>query len=543
MSVNALIERTVADHAERIALIEIGRQGESLREITYRELYDRVCRACSALTASGMRKGDRLAVLLDNSIDLVITEWVCLLSGFLWVALNTRSSQDEHAAILADCEPALLVAAHRYAPIASRLCHGRSTRLLISQAANAGLVGSRQQDESATGGFESWNDFIASGDRQPPAGQVAPSDAVRIRYTSGTAGTPKGALLTRSCYDASVENVSRVIEPLSADDVLLHAAPMTHASGAMWLPHAAAGARAALAESFDAGVFAEIVERTGATAVFLVPTMLVRVIEHLSARSAQGQSRVRSSDACATLRTIVYGGASMPVDRLMRGLELLGSVFVQIYGLTESTWPVTALLREEHPRREGESVESWHSRLASCGKPTPVGELRIVDPDGRDAAVGELGEIHVRGRNTMVRYWQATADGKGLDADGWMHTGDIGRRDPEGNVTIVDRLHDMIVSGGFNVYPREVEDALSSHPAVLEAAVVGRPDAEWGEAVHAFVVSRPGSVVDAEELVEHCRTTLAGYKKPRGVTFVEALPKNASGKILRRSLRDGFQQG
>ena len=124
-----------------------------------------------------------------------------------------------------------------------------------------------------------------------------------------------------------------------------------------------------------------------------------------------------------------------------------------------------------------------------------------------------------------------------------MHTGDIGRRDPEGNVTIVDRLHDMIVSGGFNVYPREVEDALSSHPAVLEAAVVGRPDAEWGEAVHAFVVSRPGSVVDAEELVEHCRTTLAGYKKPRGVTFVEALPKNASGKILRRSLRDGFQQG
>lgn len=218
-------------------------------------------------------------------------------------------------------------------------------------------------------------------------------------------------------------------------------------------------------------------------------------------------------------------------------------MFVQIYGLTESTWPVTALLREEHPRREAEGTESWHRRLASCGKPTPVGELRIVDSDGKEVAGGEVGEIHVRGRNTMAGYWNATADVKGLDSAGWMHTGDVGRRDPEGNITIVDRLHDMIVSGGFNVYPREVEDTLSSHPAVLEVAVVGRPDPEWGESVHAFVVLRPGANVAADELVEHCRSTLAGYKKPRGVTFVEALPKNASGKVLRRSLRDGFQPG
>jgi long-chain acyl-CoA synthetase len=543
MSVNALIERTVAVHANRTALIELGPGADRLREITYRELYDRVSRARAALTAAGMRKGDRLAVLLDNSIDMVTTEWVCLLSGFLWVALNTRSSHEEHRAILDDCEPAVLVAAHRYAATASRLCDARVTRLLVSRPMTAHAAGGRPPVEPAIGRLESWDDFVANADADPPDVRVAPTDPVRIRYTSGTAGKPKGALLTRACYDASVENVSRVIEPLTADDVLLHVAPMTHASGAMWLPHAAAGAKAVLVESFDAEVFDEIVERTGATAVFLVPTMLVRVIEHLSARSERRQRRGGLAEACETLRTIVYGGASMPVDRLVRGLELLGPVFVQIYGLTESTWPVTALLREEHPRREAEGAESWHRRLASCGKPTPVGELRIVDSDEKEVAVGEVGEIHVRGRNTMAGYWNATADVKGLDSAGWMHTGDVGRRDPEGNITIVDRLHDMIVSGGFNVYPREVEDALSSHPAVLEVAVVGRPDPEWGESVHAFVVLRPGANVAADELVEHCRSTLAGYKKPRGVTFVEALPKNASGKVLRRSLRDGFQPG
>jgi acyl-CoA synthetase (AMP-forming)/AMP-acid ligase II len=224
---------------------------------------------------------------------------------------------------------------------------------------------------------------------------------------------------------------------------------------------------------------------------------------------------------------------------------LFGPILVQIYGLTESTWPVTALSREEHLRRTGETEECWLARLHSCGRPTSVGALRVVTPDGRDAAAREVGEIRLRGRNTMSGYWRTTTaatavDAKGLDADGWMHTGDLGFRDEHGYVTIVDRLHDMIVSGGFNVYPREVENALSSHPAVLEVAVVGRPDVEWGEAVHAAVVLRSGTSVTPDDLIAHCAALLAGYKKPRSLEIVAELPRNSAGKTLRRAVRAGL---
>jgi len=231
----------------------------------------------------------------------------------------------------------------------------------------------------------------------------------------------------------------------------------------------------------------------------------------------------------------------MPVEPLLRALQLFGPVLVQIYGLTESTWPVTALRREDHVRRRGEDEPAWRARLASCGRPTDVGELRIVS-SGRDVARGQIGEIWVRGRNTMIGYWPLSPalrgpDTKGLDAEGWMHTGDLAVRDAEGYVTIVDRLHDMIVTGGFNVYPREVEDALCNHPAVLEAAVIGRPHEEWGETVHAAVVLKPGARASAEELIGWCARQVGSYKKPRSLVILEHLPRNAAGKILRRALR------
>jgi acyl-CoA synthetase (AMP-forming)/AMP-acid ligase II len=283
-------------------------------------------------------------------------------------------------------------------------------------------------------------------------------------------------------------------------------------------------------DRFDARAFLAVAARYRGTAAFLVPTMLVRVLEE-----------ARGSGAPATLRTVVYGGASMPVGPLARALEVFGAVFVQIYGLTESTWPVAALSRSDHLRREGEDEPQWRARLASCGKPTAIGELRIVD-ENRDVDTGQCGEIWVRGRNTMSGYWSAPAaqfeaDAKGLDAQGWMHTGDIGVRDAEGYLTIVDRLHDMIVTGGFNVYPREVENVLCSHPAVLEAAVFGRPDEEWGETVNAAVVLKPGARAREQDLVDFCARHVAGFKKPRSLAIVERLPRNPAGKILRRALR------
>ena len=512
MNVSGLLEDAALRFADHAALIEADRDGE-LRSVTYAELYRRVLGFVKALSDRGARKGDRIAILMDNSIELVVTESACLAAGFIWVAVNARTSAEELSAILADCEPRIFIVGHGYEQVAQEV--------VIPKGAE--MVGQ---------GSAVWQALFKV---EAPAGfrftKPESTTPVRIRYTSGTAGKPKGAVLTRGCYDASVDNVTSVLGELTERDTVLQVAPMTHAAGAMFLPHAAVGARAVLMRRFDVDSVLNAIENWQATAVFLVPTMLIRLVEQIG-----NGARLRS------LKTIVYGGASMPVDRLQAAVESLGPVFVQIYGLTESTWPVCALLHEEHLRREGESQQDWRARLHSCGHPMPVGELRIVAADGHDCDCGESGEVWVRGRNTMSGYWKsetspATPDGKGLDAEGWMHTGDVGRRDVEGFVTIIDRLHDMIVTGGFNVYPREVESALSSHPCVLESVVIGIRSPEWGETIHADVVLRADSDVSQRDLIEHCALTLPGYKKPRSVAFVDALPKNPAGKILRREVR------
>ncbi|HYC56444.1 MAG TPA: AMP-binding protein [Candidatus Binatia bacterium] len=509
-SVSRLIHDLGESRGDATALItlsyeEPSRSYRRQRQVTYRQLYESALRLADALRGRGLVRGDRLAVLLDNSPEMIVSEWACLLAGYVWVALNARSSPSEHAQILLDSEPRLLVVSSRYA---RRIDHQQLPR-------GCGVVGDGAE----------WEALLASGRPVQPPFEPGPEDPVRLRYTSGTAGRPKGAVLPRRCYDASVETVSAVIGPIRQDDVLAQIAPMTHAAGAMWLPHAAAGARALLADRFDEHALVDLVARESVTAVFLVPTMLVRFLE-----AAIEPQRLRS------LRTIVYGGASMPADRLRRGLELLGPVFIQIYGLTESNWPAIALTRSEHVVTGSE--EQRMRRLSSCGRATPVGEVRIVDEGGNDVPDQIAGEILLRGRNTMSGYWRAAgADAKGLDAEGWMHTGDVAVRDRDGFITIVDRLHDMIVTGGFNVYPREVEDALSSHPAVLESAVVGRPDPVWGERVHAAVVLREGSIASEEELAAHVERCTAAYKKPRSFEFVRELPRNAAGKVLRRELK------
>lgn len=507
----ALIHEVGRRHAGRTALRLLEwdpaeASYRATRDVSYAELYDTSLRIGDALRSRGLHPGDRVAVLLDNGLELVASEWACLLGGFLWVALNARSSEREQEQVLADCRPAALIVGDRHVSSVASFARTES-----------GLA-------ACCLGGRAWGELVAEG--RPVRGRFEPGyeDPVRLRYTSGTAGRPKGAILPRRCYDASVEVVSQVVGPLAGDDVLAQVAPMTHAAGAMWLPHAAVGAMALVADRFEARAFMDLVHRCGVTAAFLVPTMLVRLLEAID-----------DPLRLASLRTIVYGGASMPADRLLKGLDLLGPRFVQIYGLTESNWPVTCLGRDEH--LVAGDRERTRRRLQSCGRPTSVGELRIVTAGGAEAAAGEIGEIWVRGRNTMRGYWGGGVDAKGLDSEGWMHTGDVAFRDPEGFVTIVDRLHDMIVSGGFNVYPREVEDALSSHPAVLEAAVVGVPDEEWGERIHAVVVLRPGKAATQAELAEHVGRATAPYKKPRSVHFADELPKNASGKVLRRELR------
>jgi acyl-CoA synthetase (AMP-forming)/AMP-acid ligase II len=339
----------------------------------------------------------------------------------------------------------------------------------------------------------------------------------RLRYTSGTTGRPKAAVLTHGCVLASLRKLLAELHDLGTADTVAHVAPLTHASEALLAPAFWRGARSLLCREFEPGAFRELIRRERVTTLFLVPTMIASLIE------APG-----ASDAFASLRTVVYGAAPIPDDVLVRALATLGPVLLQIYGLSECPFPITTLRKEDHlePARRG-----------SCGLTTALNEVQVLDVEGCPLPSGEVGTIAVRGPQLMREYWRDPEATSAVLVDGWLRTGDLGRIDDAGFLTLVDRSDDVIISGGFNVYPREVEVVLEAHPAVAEAAVVGIPHPRWGRSVAAWVVCKPSASAREQELIDFCRARLAGYKKPLQVTFVDALPKSSTGKLLRRELR------
>jgi acyl-CoA synthetase (AMP-forming)/AMP-acid ligase II len=296
---------------------------------------------------------------------------------------------------------------------------------------------------------------------------------------------------------------------------MLHAAPITHGSGAFFLPHLVKGAANVVVTKFSPAAFLEAAQKHRATTTFMVPTMISMLLEDPA-----------TANADLALERLCYGGAPIATSVLQRGLDILGPVFAQLYGQAEAPLAITCLQPWEH------SPE----RLTSAGKPYTFVEVDIRDREGRSLGVDEVGEVLTRGPHTMDHYWrrpEATAETK--EPDGWLHTGDIGRWDAEGYLHLLDRRHDVIISGGYNVYPREVEDALLTHPAVVEAAVVGLPDDKWGERVTAAVVTRTDG--DADEILAFCADRLAGFKRPKSLEIWPDLPTSPVGKSLRREVR------
>jgi acyl-CoA synthetase (AMP-forming)/AMP-acid ligase II len=340
----------------------------------------------------------------------------------------------------------------------------------------------------------------------------------RLRYTSGTTGGAKAAILAHRVYQASLDNLLAQLHPLSPEDRVLHAAPLTHASGALVYPILMEGGANVVMEKFDAESALELIERLRVTTMFVVPTILQRL-----AAAPGFQTRDLSS-----LRSVFYGGAPMAPDKLLPVIGRLGRALVHIYGMTEAPWPITVLGREEH--------YPGNPRLGSIGRPTAICELRIVGAEGEELPDGGVGEIQVRGRNVMSGYWQDPEATALALREGWLGTGDLGRRDSGGYYYLVDRKKDVIISGGFNVYAQEVELALAEHPGVAEAAVVGFPSADWGETVAAYVVPRPRANLTVEEIDAWARRRLADYKRPRRVILLEELPKNPAGKVVKSAL-------
>jgi acyl-CoA synthetase (AMP-forming)/AMP-acid ligase II len=363
----------------------------------------------------------------------------------------------------------------------------------------------------------------SSASSDDPLTPADPDDVLLTVFTSGTTGRLKAAEHTQATYAAVCNNTSTNLPDVGPDDVMLHAASLFHASGCFLLPYWMKGACSAVLERFEPAEFLNAIARWRATSIHVVPTMLVMLLAHPDIEKADMSS----------VRTIVYGASPMPLPVIKRALELWGPRFVQYYGQTEAPLFITRLDKQAHV---GPGAER---RLLACGRPSVDCEIRLIDDKGNDAAPGEQGEIALRAPFAMAGYFNAPdLNAATFVEGGWLRTRDVGRFDEDGYLYLVDRTSDMIITGGYNVYPREVEDALLAHPAVLECAVVGAPHEKWVEAVTAFVVLRSGKAASEDELIEFTRERLASYKVPKSVRFIEQIPKSAVGKILRRALRD-----
>jgi acyl-CoA synthetase (AMP-forming)/AMP-acid ligase II len=377
----------------------------------------------------------------------------------------------------------------------------------------------------------SYDELLASTPNTGPV-DVADQDPAWFFYTSGTTGRPKGVVWTHETIMQIVLSHLTDIVNLQPEDTVLHAAPLSHGSGVVALATFAKGTQNVILHtaSFDPVTVFDLVERWRITTIaFLAPTQITMLCD----------ARATSDADLSSLRSVCYGGAPMYTKDIKRAIEEFGPVFVQLYGQGESPLTITYLRREDHERY-------WRAedpRLASAGVARTNVEVRVVDPDGKDVPTGTPGEVVVRGRIVMAGYWGNPEATRQTMRDGWVWTGDVGSLDESGHLFLLDRSKDMIVSGGVNIYPREVEDVLLLHPAVHEVAVIGVPDEHWGEHVHAIVARHPGHDVDESTLLQHCVDHLASFKKPRSIAFVDTLPKNAYGKIMKRELREQHWRG
>ena len=487
--------------------------------LDYALLHDAVLRCVAVLRASGIGKGDRVGYLGLNSIDYVILLQAALRVGAVTVAINWRLVAREIAFIVGDARIALLVTeAERLEAI------GESVDLVL-------LVDAAHQERPP---FREW---IAQFDPDPGIAEIDPRDVAVQLYTSGTTGSPKGALLTHASLTASLGQGALAGEEWSAwhdSDVSLVAMPQFHIGGTAWtLQTLNAGGTAVLLGKPEISDIIDAVERHRVTKMFAVPAVLSLILAHPRAMGAD----------LSSVRALLYGASPIPLDILKRSMALFPNArFVQMYGATETSGTIVYLPPEDHDIGGNE-------RMTGCGKPFPQVELRVVDPDGSDVAPGVVGEILVRSPLVMKGYHNLPeASAAAFDGD-WYRTGDAGFLDADGYLYLFDRVKDMIVSGGENIYPAEVESALHDHPGVQDCAVIGVPDARWGEAVKAIVVRAPDTLIGGAELIAFARTRIAGFKVPKSIDFVDTLPRNPSGKILKKELRahywphDGRQVG
>jgi acyl-CoA synthetase (AMP-forming)/AMP-acid ligase II len=492
------------------------------RRMTFGELADRVSRLANGLADLGVGAGDRVAVMQVNCNEHIESYFATAKLDAIFVPINFRARSEELSFMLNDSGVKAIILGQRYQDMLRQVKPELTT--LEHQITL----------EAPADDFVSYEDLIANSSDEERFPAADGDDVTIIMFTAGTTGTPKGVMLSHNSFSSYIlANVEPVDMEVAEKNILT--VPLHHIAGVQAVMAAIYGGRTlVLQRQFDEEGWMKLVQEEQVNRAMMVPTMLKRLMDQPSFGSYD----------LSSLRVITYGAAPMPLEVIKKAIvEFPNTRFINAFGQTETASTITMLPPDAHEIREGDpDYEQKMKRLGSIGKPLPDVEVRIVDEDGHDVALGENGEIVARGERLMKGYWNREEATRETLRGGWLYTGDLGYWDDEGFIFLSGRAKDFLKRGGEMIAPEEVEQIIMSHPAVDEAAIIGVPDIEWGERVRAIVVKKPGMDLSAEEVVEHCRPRMAGFKRPEDVIFIEELPRNPMGKVLKRVLREEYPE-
>ncbi len=514
MNLAHLIDRGAKWYPDNLAVVD-----ESGRYLV-KEVYSRANQLAHALAKLGNKKGDRMAIVCRNCVEYIEADFAIYKSGLIRVALNPRLSPKEILTMLNDSGTRALLISSDHADMVEKI------RPELKTVHHIIVIGKPRQ------GMMEFHELIENEPNDFPVVDLDENDIALLFYTGGTTGIPKGAMHTHKSVITVTMNLMGEAFHLTSKDAFLSAGTLAHANGYRVLPAWLKGARNVLTNGFEPKDVLETIQKEKITIVTTVPTTLQRLCEFPDTDKYD----------LSSLRLITYGAAPTPLELLKKALTIFGKRLAQIYGQAEA--PITvALLRPEEHFPDGEGTEAQVKRLASVGRPYPNVEVRVVNNEGKEVKPGEVGEITVRSPHCMVGYWNRPDATTETLRNGWIYTGDLATVDDRDYIFIVDRAKDIIISGGYNVYAREVEEVLYTHPAVREAAVIGVPDEKWGEAVKAIVALKPSAKTTEKELIDYCKQHMTSYKKPQSIEFMPELPKSAVGKILKREMKEKYWQG
>ena len=514
MNIGTLFTKSARSFPERPAIC----YGD--KEWTYAEANERINRLANALTSLGLKRGDHVAILQFNCPQSIESIFACFKAGLCAVPINFRLHPKEYSYIIDHSDSVAVVFGNDFGdPLYSLREEMPKTKHYICLS-------------QPHGSMLDYEELIKDNSPQFEDVEVDRDDLAWLFYTSGTTGKPKGAMLTHGVLLAMTMNFYGDMSPLGPDDVILHAAPISHGSGLYALPNIGKAANNIILEvrSFVPKVVCETIQKRKVTNMFAAPTMVKMLVTY---------PEIDKYDL-SSLKCLNYGGGPMYVEDLKEAMKKLPNCLVQLYGQAESPMTISYLRKEEHVL---EGTPEQIERLDSAGIPRTDVEVKIFDENDNEVPRGTMGEVVLRGEEVMLGYWKNPEATEETLRHGWLHTGDLGKMDERNYVYLLDRSKDMVISGGENVYPREIEEVILRHPAIHEVAVIGIPDERWGEALKAIVSLKPGMKISEDEIIDFCKQNLASYKKPKSVDFIGELPKNPYGKILKKDLREKYWKG